>query len=79
MHLSYLLLKGQLLALGLPLNFKPLVFELHVVQVLDRLFCSSGVYVLEKAVPFVMLEVVWIFVEHELLQEPERLAELFHF
>lgn len=79
MHLSYLLLESQFLALRLSLYFQALVFELHVVEVLNRFFCGSGVYVLEKTVAFVVLQVVWIFVEHEFLEEAKGLTELLYF
>ena len=49
------------------------------MKVLYCFLSGPWVYVLEKAVAFIMLEVVRVLVEHELLQEPKRLTKLLYF
>jgi len=71
MHSLKLVLDAQFLALALPLNSKLLIFELHVVQVLNCLLSGSRIDILKEAESLVETRVMRVFLEHE----PPQLSE----
>ena len=56
---------------ALPLNLEPLLFELHVVQVLDGALSGSAIHVLKKAEAAIVCWIKRIFLKHEFAQLAE--------
>ena len=78
MHVLQLCLQTHLLPHALPLDLQPLFLKFHIIQMINSLLSRLWVDIFKEAEPSIVCRIQRVLLQHELLQEAKRFAQLFH-